>query len=289
MENKSSKILLGCGVVFGIFVVLLVLIGFGIYTFVKNASEKQDEIVQLNNFIEEKYGKVEDFLPPQKNIVDSVKFVLFLSIRDSLTEYNDEITSDLGVISEKIKSKEEDLSFFETIGVMKRGLDLIPSFFLYVKKRNEFLIKYDLSLGDYFYYYVLSYYSFLKKGVSDGPPFNLVVPNGNDGEVLSFNNNKDEKDSEKLLRETKRKRKMILSGKINSLFIKFFENGFSSSDSVNYQIYSEELSLLKENEMRIPWIDGLPKEISDFFSKFNVEETYNPMINSIEMELITNE
>ncbi len=289
MENKSSKILLGCGVVFGIFVVLLVLIGFGIYTFVKNASEKQDEIVQLNNFIEEKYGKVEDFLPPQKNIVDSVKFVLFLSIRDSLTEYDDEITSDLEVISEKIKSKEEDLSFFETIGVMKRGLDLIPSFFLYVKKRNELLINYDLSLGDYFYYYVLSYYSFLKKEVSDGPPFNLVVSNKNDGAVLSFNNNKDEKDHEKLLRETKRKRKMILSGKINSLFIKFFENGFSSSDSVNYQIYSEELSLLKENEMRIPWIDGLPKEISDFFSKFNVEETYNPMINSIEMELITNE
>jgi hypothetical protein len=173
---------------------------------------------------------------------------------------------------------------------MKTAFDLIPSFFVYVKKRNEILIKFDLSLGDYFYYYVLAYNSFLKRSVSDGPPFNIVVSQQGDGDIITFKNeNEGEKDHEKIIEESKRKRKLILTEKINRLFIKFFENGLSTPDSAKYQIYSEELSKLKNNEMRIPWKDGLPESVNSFFSKFDLEKTYNPMINSIEMELITND
>ncbi|NOX16875.1 MAG: hypothetical protein GXO87_01145 [Chlorobi bacterium] len=292
MENKSSKILVGCGVVFGIVVVLVVLIGFGIYTYIKNASAKKDEIVQLNKFIEDKYGNVDEFIPP-KNVVDSVKFVFFLDVRDSLIKYDDEITSELQKISSTVEKQKEDVSFWETLKVMKTALDLIPNFMTYVKKRNELLIKRDLSLGEYLYYYVVSYYSFLKKDVADGPPINILISGSKNNAVIAYNDEGNNKEPEKNKKDLMRKRKIDLSEKINLVFIKFFENAVANADSLskvrNY--FSGELVKMKENVLRLPWQDGLPETAESFIKRFEriLEKTYNPAINSLETELIINE
>ncbi len=292
MENKSSKILLGCGVVFGIFVVLIVLLGFGIYSYVKNATDKKDEIVKLNDFIEQKYGTVAEFVPPNKGVIDSVKFTHFVSIRDSLMKYDDDLASTLGIISSKVDAEDEDVSFWETIGVMKTALDLIPNLLTYVKKRNEFLIQYNLSLGDYIYYYTIGYYSFLKKPINDGPPFNLLVSGDKDKSIVTF---KDEneikgKDPQKYKQKVLRQRKIDLSGEINLLFIKIFENAMENIDSLSesYRIYSDELTKLKKNDLRIPWQDGLPAKAELFMKKFTkrLDNTYNPIMNSLETGLI---
>jgi len=291
MEKNSSKIITGCGIGCGVFVLLLIIAGVFIYTYVKNTFEDVKQIEESNQVLEAKYGKIEDYSPI--TFIDSSRLVTFIEIRDSINFYSSELSDAFNDISKEIDKKlggeHEDKSFWETMGLVNKGIKIVPKMINYFSERSRLLLKNDFSPGEYYYYYTLGYYNHLKKNPGDGPAFDMTN-NGGNGPGIQFGNDKDE-----MKRQTeaiKRNREVEIRYSLNKLFQQFFRNRIAELDSSGiandeYNILKTEFTRMIENDYRIPFEDELPNIIK-FPANLDtkLESSYNPQLNAIEMKQI---
>ena len=140
-----------------------------------------------------------------------------------------------------------------------------------------------MSLGEYNYYYVLSYYSFLGRLPEEGPSFEYIISDDGNTKVDFGDESLGKK---KYVKKVKENRKLKISRMINEQYKSFIFNQLSSMDSESsiYSTLKEEHKKLQSDSLRIPWEDSLPEEVYEIFYPLRekLERTYIANLNPID-------
>ena len=166
--------------------------------------------------------------------------------------------------------------------MVKLGFGLIPQIAEFMKSRNQALLDTEMGMGEYYYVYVIAYYSWLGKLPEDGPEFQIT---GLDDEESRWG----ELDQEELLEERRdsmlrRLHRMLLPMLLNQLE-KLMSTDISESQEEWKQILEAEIKAMEEDRFRLPWQDDLPDVIEASLNPFRsqIEQGYNKMTNPLEI------
>jgi len=163
--------------------------------------------------------------------------------------------------------------------MIKTGVGLIPQIGEFMKSRNQALLDAGMGMGEYYYIYVISFYSWFGYKPEDGPDFEIVGP---DNEQRSW-------DQEEVLEERRdttlrRLHRMLLPMLHNQL------EKLSASDSPDIsdewrEDLEAEIEAMEADRYRLPWQDGLPDVIESSLQPFRsqLEQSYNKMTNPLEL------
>ena len=97
MSNRSSKVITGCGIGCGVFILSIIIGGVLLYTYIKNVGEDIDKIEEASTALVEKYGDAEKFYPEVP--IAKAKIIQFLDGRDSLNSKGVLLTETIEKIS----------------------------------------------------------------------------------------------------------------------------------------------------------------------------------------------
>jgi len=293
MSNNTTKWLTGCGIGCAVIIAIVVLIIMVGYMFIKNAVNEFEETETSTELVEEKFGYADEYCPQADGKIDADRIETFLAVRDSMAGVSAELENTLHAIAGEIEKAEnkENNPLNMVMKMIGKGIKAIPLIAEFYKERNYALLDADMGLGEYYYIYVLAYYSYLDKAPEDGPDFQLT------GDRKDGKNNWRFDDSEENLeiyktRVRKERREKVIK-KINRLFIPMLScqlkelemsGSVTQKRSMKRKIENE-IETLNENQDRIPWQDGLPEAIKLSFEPFKLRlnESYNEMINAVEL------
>lgn len=286
MKDKSSKLITGCGIGCGVFVLIIIISGVMLFTFIKNVGEDIDKIEVVENAMEEKFGKVEQYVPEFP--ISEKRLNTFLSIRDSLNLQAKELVEEIDNISDEIEDDEKEKSFWETIGIIKSGLNIIPAVVEYYSTRSQLFLSNDMSPGEYYNIYSTVYFVWLNRSPGDGPPFPIDEENSVGAEItFDKKKNLDKENSAKL----KHDRETVMLRDINYLFVRQYENYLKENSTIKennmlVKLIESEVEQLYSNPYSLPWKQDLPQEFVEIFEKnrFLIETSYNEQLNSIELK-----
>ncbi|NIO49604.1 MAG: hypothetical protein GTN73_09260 [Candidatus Aminicenantes bacterium] len=288
-SNKSStasKWLIGCGIGCGVVILLLVFAGVGGYFFVKNIVEGFEETEAITDTLTERYGEIKDFCPDPGGAINAERLEVFLSVRNSMESVKEALESSINILSD-----EEDKSQFReepSPGVLtkiKTGLEIIPLIAEFYTRRNQALLDGEMGLGEYYFIYVVSYYSWLGKSPADGLEYNLMVEDEEDRSVI-----RRRRRSENL-----EERKDDVLRKLHRQILPMMHNQFAKLTGIDISPIRDpwrerleaEIAAMEADRFRLPWQDGLPDVLEASLEPFRVrfEAGYSKVLNALEMAL----
>ncbi|MCO6473124.1 MAG: hypothetical protein J5I57_05295 [Melioribacteraceae bacterium] len=285
MAERSSKIATGCGIGCGVVAIIIIVVGVLVYNYVKDTVQNVEQIEEISKTLTEKFGREEDFVPVFEQPKFEERLNLFLNLRDTLNVRSTKFYENFSELVDTISGEKKDKNFWESIGLINTGISVVPEMIKYYSNRNTLLLDYGMSLGEYYFYYIVSYFSYLKKSPGDGPPIKIFEDDHaqQDGVNLDLEV-KDEKAEDVIAM-----RNFDLAQKVNYLFKNFLNNYIqSSADSEFSQLVKSEYELLNQERTRIPWEEGLPETLVSIMEevKEKIESTYVAVINPIELNSI---
>ncbi|MBZ0179584.1 MAG: hypothetical protein K8F36_09865 [Melioribacteraceae bacterium] len=285
MAERSSKIATGCGIGCGVVAIIIIVVGVLVYNYVKDTVQNVEQIEEISKTLTEKFGREEDFVPVFEQPKFEERLNLFLNLRDTLNVRSTKFYENFSELVDTISGEKKDKNFWESIGLINTGISVVPEMIKYYSNRNTLLLDYGMSLGEYYFYYIVSYFSYLKKSPGDGPPIKIFEDDHaqQDGVTLDLEV-KDEKAEDVIAM-----RNFDLAQKVNYLFKNFLNNYIqSSADSEFSQLVKSEYELLNQERTRIPWEEGLPETLVSIMEevKEKIESTYVAVINPIELNSI---
>jgi len=253
--------------------------------------DKVRELDALSIELEARHGLLSSFTPSPSGIISAHRIEAFLLIRDSLWSEKDELENSILSLSEEIKNAAEDESFFDAVNIITSGAEIIPELLNYYSKRGTLLLENNMGLSEYYYIYITAYFSYLGKNIGDGPRFQLMNRDSNEGELeLTFGDeNSNSLNLESSQEEVSEARSNYISLRVNRLFRHYFDNLLNKDSTTSFaQNIKAEFELLKSNKLRIPWEVNPPEEIikSLFPYKYKLESSYNYLINPVELNPI---
>ena len=238
----------------------------------------------------ERYGRIEEFTPNPDGRVNAERIGVFLQVRDSMQASIRELDTTLTKLEALDQDKDEKDSFWDVVGGIREGFGMIPHIADFYLSRNNALLSLDMSPGEYYYIYVMAYYSYLGKPPDDGPG-DQVMRSGR-GFTISNEDTEREEPEESWKREMYGDTGLRMSQRIRWKLIPMLENQLDAIES-NPDMYSRtwrntletEINKLKEDRDRIPWQDRLPEQLTSSFRpfKYKLEESYNPVTNIFEL------
>lgn len=285
MAERSSKIATGCGIGCGVVAIIIIVVGVLVYNYVKDTVQNVEQIEEISKTLTEKFGREEDFVPVFEQPKFEERLNLFLNLRDTLNVRSTKFYENFSELVDTISGEKKDKNFWESIGLINTGISVVPEMIKYYSNRNTLLLDYGMSLGEYYFYYIVSYFSYLKKSPGDGPPIKIFEDDHaqQDGVNLDLEV-KDEKAEDVIAM-----RNFDLAQKVNYLFKNFLNNYIqSSADSEFSQLVKSEYEILNQDRTRIPWEEGLPETLVSIMEevKEKIESTYVAVINPIELNSI---
>lgn len=285
MAEKKSRIATGCGIGCGLFAIILIVLGVLVYNFVKDTVDQVKQIEEVSSTLKQKFGNEEDFTPNFEQPQFEERLSMFLDIRDTLNIRSEKFYEEFGGLVDSVSGQETEKSFLESIGLVNTGISMVPEMIKYYSNRNTLLLDYGMSLGEYYFFYFMSYYSFLKQSPGDGPPIRIFEDDHSKNEGITFDiDSKDQKEEDIIAI-----RNFELSQKVNYLFKNHLEN-FMAKDSAGEfsNDVKIELEKLKQNRLRIPWQENLPKSIEPVFRslELKIKKTYVKLVNPLEINSI---
>ncbi|MDD3556949.1 MAG: hypothetical protein PHW27_00075 [Melioribacteraceae bacterium] len=285
MAERSSKIATGCGIGCGVVAIIIIVVGVLVYNYVKDTVQNVEQIEEISKTLTEKFGREEDFVPVFEQPKFEERLNLFLNLRDTLNIRSTKFYENFSELVDTISGEKKDKNFWESIGLINTGISVVPEMIKYYSNRNTLLLDYGMSLGEYYFYYIVSYFSYLKKSPGDGPPIKIFEDDHaqQDGVNLDLEV-KDEKAEDVIAM-----RNFDLAQKVNYLFKNFLNNYIqSSADSEFSQLVKSEYEILNQDRTRIPWEEGLPETLVSIMEevKEKIESTYVAVINPIELNSI---
>ena len=237
--------------------------------------------------MEERYGKVEDYCPDPKGFIPEERIEIFLAVRDSMAPVIKEWEEGLSDFSEDIQDVENSKKpFWKVLGLIRKGIGVIPEMAAFYTVRNEALIKEDMGEGEYTYLYILIYYSWLGKSPADGPEFNIMGDNSG-SRTFRFDDDHDKQEYVEDVRErrqyriTEKVRKLIrpmMRCQLDALKEQGIHNSWRSS-------LKAELDAMNDDRDRLPWQKGLPRSMDTSLRYYRdrLEASYSPMMNPMEI------
>ncbi len=286
MAERSSRIATGCGIGCGVVAIIIIVIGVLVYNYVKDTVQNVEQIEAISKTLTDKFGREEDFVPTFEQPKFEERLNLFLNLRDTLNVRSTKFYANFTELVDTISGEKKDKNFWESIGLINTGISVVPEMIKYYSNRNTLLLDYGMSLGEYYFYYIISYFSYLKKSPGDGPPVKIFEDDHSKQEGVTIDLEvKDEKAEDVIAI-----RNFEMTQKVNYLFKHFLINyAESSKESELNQLVTSEIDLLNNDRTRIPWEDGLPETLLSTFEvvKEKIESTYVAVVNPIELNSIT--
>jgi hypothetical protein len=138
-----------------------------------------------------------------------------------------------------------------------------------------------MGMGEYYFIYAVSYYSWLKKSPEDGP----------DVQFMEFEGRRDYRDNRELLEV----RRELMLKRVNRQILPMLRNQLKKlveSDKSGVQAkwrkkLEAEVKAMESDHVRIAWKEGLPAAIETSLRPFKerLEASYSIMTNSLEMSM----
>jgi len=285
-SSSASKWLIGCSIGCGVVILLMVILGVSGYVFVKNIVKGFEETEAITDALTERYGEIKDFCPDPGGVIKPERLEAFLSVRNSMEQVKEELENSIGILSDE----EEGSQFKEgpSPGVLtkiKTGFGIIPLIAEFYSKRNQALLDVEMGLGEYYFIYVVSYYSWLGKSPADGLEYNLVDDDEEDRGVYwrrrRSENLEDRKDD--VLKQLHRQ------------ILPMMQNQFAELTGVDISPIKDpwrerlgaEIEAMESDRFRLPWQDGLPDVLEASLRPFRgrLEASYSKILNALEMAL----
>lgn len=280
MGNNASKWLLGCGIGCVVLIAILVLVGLGSFFLVKDTIEDFEEMGATVAQVRDAHGEPEAYAPEPGGTPTSERIEAFLEVRASTLAVREDLTKALETALSSIDTMEDEGgSFFGILRIIGVGAGALPKVAAFHRVRAQALLEEEMGLGEYSFYYVLIYYSWLGKSPSDGPPFTLVG-RGQDN---------DGSESEEVVRERRRQQ---IQRNMRRLFISFLENGLEECERLAEQgsevwcdTLLSELEALQSDSDRMPFQEGPPpgfeKVLADY--REDLAASYSELLNPLEL------
>ena len=287
-SSNTKKWLIGCGVGCGVIIIIaVILVVTGVF-YVRNLVKGFEESVAIMDTLTERYGKITEFTPNPDGTISPNRIEAFLQIRKELLPALEQISDSIYILSdgewggEEIPEEEQS----STITKIKTGLNLIPQIADYYKSRNQALLDEEMGPGEYYYIYVITYYSWMGKSLMDGPDFQI----GEDNERPRFRNWDDEEGREIRRDQILRRMHRMLLPMMKNQYIKITETLPEEIDENWRSALAAEIDALEEDRYRLPWEDGVPDVISDSLEPFRsrLEASYSSITNMLELAIEQN-
>ncbi len=284
MAGKGVKWLIGCGSAVGLLIIVTIIVGFFLLKdtiiSVKNTVEDIKEIAAMHEELVDRYGEVDEFVPPADGVPTSSRIARFLSVRDGMEEERTRLQSKLAVFPPAEVMRGEDEALSKVAGVLKELGGLIPDVTEYLRLRTQLLRDLEMSPGEYLYIYSLVYYSWLGNSPSDGP---YAMEIDSDGSRYQSNERLMEGDggtfsSDEIWDRYHR----YLRAQIRNQLAAATDGG---GDEGWRDELRREYLMFKEDPDRIPWQNGLPAPVLEALAPYRdrLEASYSPDINCFEL------
>jgi hypothetical protein len=285
-RSSTQKWLIGCGIGCGVIIVILIALGISGFFFIRNIVHEFHDMETLEDTLTEKYGRMKEFSPEPDGSIPAQRMEAFLSVRDDFALVREEMESSLITLSEEKGTEEIELARPKSrprnvFHMIRLGIGIIPQIAEFFKSRNQALLDNGMGLGEYYYIYVVAYYSWLGKSPEDGPPFRLV---GRDEERDFW-----DEDEEEIL-EMRRDR---ILRRIHRLILPMLRNQLEDLRTQQLPRVSEvwlerlkdEIDAMEADRFRLPWQDGLPQTLESSLSPYRgrLEASYSKMANALEV------
>jgi hypothetical protein len=274
----------GCAIGCGAFLLIIILAGVGLYTYISHKVENVEELDRLSTEIEKSYGTVETYKPYDNEPISISRLESFLLIRDSLMNNSQEFIEAINKMSDSIeneKDSSDNSSFWNVIDIISSGVGIIPHIINHYYEKAYWQREYEMGFGEYYYLYVTCYYSFLKKSPGDGPPFQFA---DNKGHGIQINDNEDVHFGKEVMEQ----REIQIRRKVNEMFLHFFGNLLSNgvADKNYEQLVEHELENLRNDKYRLPWENNLPEMLKNILEPYRtrLENSYDKTLNPLEFK-----
>jgi hypothetical protein len=232
--------------------------------------------------ITEKYGEIREYTPEPDGSFNPYRIELFLSVRKSFSQERENLEKSLAALSPGTSPEDIDVKTSKNVFKMIRlGFGLLPEIAEFYKSRNQALLDAGMGLGEYYYIYIISYYSWLKKTPEDGPDFQIIGSNSN----ITFG------DEEKITEE----RKEQITRRIHYIILPMMHNQFDKlstdytlKDKIEWRkTLKEEIDAMEYDHLRIPWQEELPEVIENSLRPFRrrLKESYSVMTSPLEVAM----
>jgi hypothetical protein len=287
-SSNTKKWLIGCGVGCGVIIIIaVILVVTGVF-YVRNLVKGFEESVAIMDTLTERYGKITEFTPKTDGTIPPDRIEAFLRVRKELLPALEQISDSIYILSdgewggEEIPEEEQS----STITKIKTGLNLIPQISDYYKSRNQALLDEGMGPGEYYYIYVITYYSWMGKPLMDGPDFQI----GEDNERPRFRNWDDEESREIRRDQILRRMHRMILPMMKNQYIKITDALPDETNETWRSALAAEIEALEEDRYRLPWEGGIPDVISDSLEPFRsrLEGSYSSITNMLEVAIEQN-
>jgi hypothetical protein len=284
-SGAASKWLIGCGIGCGVVILLAVILGVGGYVFVKNIVKGFEETEAITDALTERYGEIKDFTPDPGGAIKPERLEAFLSVRNSTEKVKEELENSIGMLSDE--EREGQFTEEPSPGVLtkiKTGFGIIPLIAEFYSKRNQALLEAEMGLGEYYFIYVVSYYSWLGKSPADGLEYNLRDDEEDRGVYWRRRRSENLED-----------RKDDVLKQLHRQILPMMQNQFAGLTGVDIspirdpwrERLAAEVEAMEADRFRLPWQEGLPDVLEASLRPFRgrLEASYSKVLNALEMAL----
>jgi len=266
---------LGCGAGCLVLVVLVVALVAGGVSQVKRLVGRFEEAEAVKTAVAQRYGDIDDFVPDAEGSIRPERVEAFLRVRDLSASTRAETESALEVLA-RAERGEGNWSLRRVLTTFRAGAGAPTRVADFYTGRSEAMLEGGMGLGEYYYIYVLAYFSLLEKSPDDGPPFRLVGGSEHD-------DGWDESDVREQRAEQVRQR--VRQQMLPMLRRQLEAFGDTRTDARWREVLATEITAMEADPRRLPWADGLPGVIEMSLLPFRerLESSYSELCNPLEI------
>ena len=285
-RNKSSnKWLVGLGIGCGVVVVIVIGLVVAGYFFIRSTTQGFRDSQGLMKTLEQRYGPPEAYVPSPDGVIGTDRLEVFLAVREASGEARKGLEASLETLAKDRESEEaggrRSRGVFSSI---RAGIGMIPQFSTFVRSRAQALLDRGMGLGEYYYIYVVAYYSWLKKSPEDGS--GIQLRGGNFGSVNRNSEDAREMSRDMTLRRIHRAVLPMLEKQLAGLRAAAGSRGGRGGEKWAAALETE-IKPMETDPFRIPWPDGVPEVIGKSLGPYRdrLESTYSRSTNILEFVL----
>lgn len=285
-SSTASKWLIGCGIGCAVVILLIVFAGVGGFFFVKNIVKGFEETDAIADVLNERYGSIKDFCPDPGGAIGPERVEAFLYVRNSMGPAKKKLESSIIILSdEERESQFKEESSPGVLTKIKTGLGIIPLIAEFYTGRNQALLDAEMGLGEYYFIYAVSYYSWLGKSPGDGLEYNLVNE-GDEKRGVYWRRRRSEDLEDRQDDVLKQLHRQILPMLKNQV-AKLMRIDVSPIRDPWRETLAAEIEAMEADRFRLLWQDGLPDVLEASLKPFRgrLEVSYSKVLNALEMAL----
>jgi len=282
-SSSTKKWLIGCGIGCGAIALIVIILVMSGFFFIRNIVQDFRSSDELMDTLVETFGEIEEYCPSPNGAIEPQRLEAFLAVREAMTPVREELEQSLRILQESDDEglgEEERRSVFKKI---KTGFGLISQIADFHRARIQALLEAGMGMGEYYYLYTVSYYSWLGKPILDGHDFQIR----GDDEGFRFNDWDTEESDEIRKDMSLRWLHRIILPMLHNQHEKLTAGDVPEAQRQWQRVLEAEMEAMDSNRYRLVWQDGLPEVIRKSLEPFKqrLETSYSPLTNGMEIAL----